>query len=106
MNSTEALREFARLYCSALYYKDHCASGSATLVTNEDQIIVDLTALISEHYVERAKYDELLRQRDELRELYDWLKEETADGLSTFEMPHDFADILRSKLAAIKNTER
>ena len=28
----------------------------------------DLTALISENYVERAKYDEAVRQRDELRE--------------------------------------
>jgi DnaJ-class molecular chaperone len=45
------------------------------------------------------------KERDELRELYDWLIEETSDGLSTFEMSHDFADILRSKLAAIKNTE-
>ena len=28
----------------------------------------DLTALISENYVERAKYDEAVRQRDKLRE--------------------------------------
>jgi hypothetical protein len=31
-------------------------------------MISNLTALISENYVERAKYDELLRQRDELKE--------------------------------------
>ena len=30
--------------------------------------VSDLTALISENYVEKAKYDELLQQRDELRE--------------------------------------
>ena len=33
-----------------------------------DKLLSDLTALISENYVEKAKYDELLRQRDELRE--------------------------------------
>ena len=32
------------------------------------EFLSDLTALISENYVERAKYDEAVRQRDELRE--------------------------------------
>ena len=31
-------------------------------------MLSDLTALISEGYVEKAKYDEAVRQRDELRE--------------------------------------
>ena len=35
---------------------------------NEPTFLSDLTALISENYVERAKYDEAVRQRDELRE--------------------------------------
>lgn len=32
------------------------------------EFLSDLTALISENYVEKAKYDEAVRQRDELRE--------------------------------------
>lgn len=32
------------------------------------EFLSDLTALISEDYVEKAKYDEAVRQRDELRE--------------------------------------
>ena len=32
------------------------------------ELLSDLTALISEGYVEKAKYDEAVRQRDELRE--------------------------------------
>ena len=39
-----------------------------TMLTNEDELLSDLTALISEGYVEKAKYDEAVRQRDELRE--------------------------------------
>ena len=33
-----------------------------------DHVVSEYTALISENYVERAKYDEAVRQRDELRE--------------------------------------
>ncbi len=33
-----------------------------------DKLLSALTALISEGYVEKAKYDEAVRQRDELRE--------------------------------------
>lgn len=33
-----------------------------------DKLLSDLTALISEDYVEKAKYDEAVRQRDELME--------------------------------------
>ena len=35
---------------------------------NEPTFLSDLTALISENYVERAKYDDAVRQRDELKE--------------------------------------
>jgi len=35
---------------------------------NEPTFLSALTALISENYVEKAKYDEAVRQRDELRE--------------------------------------
>ncbi len=35
---------------------------------NEPTFLPDLTALISENYVEKAKYDEAVRQRDELKE--------------------------------------
>jgi hypothetical protein len=35
---------------------------------NEPTFLSDLTALISEHYYPKEKYDELLQQRDELKE--------------------------------------
>lgn len=34
----------------------------------QNECLSDLTALISEHYYPKEKYDELLRQRDELKE--------------------------------------
>jgi vacuolar-type H+-ATPase subunit I/STV1 len=54
MNSTSALREIADTW-SRTY-------------SEMKQLESALTALISEHYTEKEKYDELLRQRDELKE--------------------------------------
>jgi len=54
MSNTDKLREFAEKYAS---YK-----------AQKVIILSDLTALISEGYVEKAKYDEAVRQRDELME--------------------------------------
>lgn len=56
MNSTEALREFEKMWTPKKRGK-----GPSTFPQH-------LHALISEHYTEKAKYDELLWQRDELRE--------------------------------------
>ena len=57
MNSTDALREFVEKW------------GNGTFnIRKQNECLSDLTALISEHYTEKAKYDELLQQRDELKE--------------------------------------
>ena len=55
MNSTDALREIAEKH--KFGYQEYV-----------DHVVSEYTALISEHYTERAKYDEAVRQRDELRE--------------------------------------
>ena len=52
-NEEQKLREFVSKYVND---------------DNEPTFLSDLTALISEGYVEKAKYDEAVRQRDELRE--------------------------------------
>lgn len=64
MNSTEALREFADRWGKEWDEKEGWVKSKA--LTN--MIYDELTALISENYVEKAKYDEAVRQRDELRE--------------------------------------
>ena len=71
--------------------------------------VSDLTALISEGYVERAKYDELLQQRDELMEaltelvhLHGCEQEGIGSGQPT---PQQWYDAVNKAEAAIKNTE-
>lgn len=61
-----------------------------------DRKITDLTALISEHYYPKEKYDELLQQRDELKEALI-----LAEGLIDMASDKEWAKIR----AAIKNTE-
>ena len=64
----------------------------------------DLTALISEDYVERAEYDELLRQRDELREaliIAVNVMKQYYDLYNAF----DERNAIKLAEAAIKNTE-
>ena len=70
MSNTDKLREIAHKYGGAIItgYGQSSASGSTEMFTAEEQCLSDLTALISENYVEKSKYDELLRQRDELME--------------------------------------
>jgi len=72
--------------------------------------VSDLTALISEGYVEKAKYDEAVRQRDELKAIIDrlivWNKDYPANRIYST----DEAKLLENALtdiveAAIKNTE-
>lgn len=68
MSNTDKLREIAYKHAEAkVIWND----GNVSIYPDEKKIeslLSDLTALISENYVEKAKYDELLRQRDELRE--------------------------------------
>ena len=66
------------------------------------QCLSDLTALISEGYIERTKYNELLQQRDELREallnLWSWVHQ-IYDWSGVGDPPIERIE------AAIKNTE-
>ena len=70
MTTSDKLREIAHKYGGAIItgYGQSSASGFTEMFTAEEQCLSDLTALISEGYVEKAKYDEAVRQRDELRE--------------------------------------
>ena len=70
MTPSDKLREIAHKYGGAIItgYGQSSASGFTEMFTAEEQCLSDLTALISENYVEKSKYDELLRQRDELME--------------------------------------
>ena len=63
MNSTDALREFAEIIYDTM---NPVIRGDKE--TEVDYIMLDLTALISDGYVEKVKYDEAVQQRDELKE--------------------------------------
>ena len=79
----------------------------------QNECFSDLTALISEHYVSREEYNELLRQRDELRDKYSQLLEYTSEFLKSMrtdngELKKSIAEMSRdmaSEAAAIKNTD-
>ena len=58
---------------------------------NEPTFLSDLTALISEHYVEKAKYDEAVRQRDELRERCKQLEFMIEKGLGWDDVKNDIS---------------
>ena len=97
MSNTDKLREIAHKYGGAIItgYGQSSASGSTEMFTAEEQCLSDLTALISENYVEKSKYDELLRQRDELREALE--KVRVSSNLKTS---------LKIIEQALKNSER
>lgn len=73
---------------------------------DDSTFISDLTALISEGYVEKAKYDEAVRQRDELREALVYLME----GVRGLPPLTAIVGVLEQQYiqaeVAIKNTER
>ncbi len=112
MSNTDKLREIAHKYGGAIItgYGQSSASGSTEMFTAEEQCLSDLTALISEGYVEKEAYVslentlakaeekiiELLRQRDELREAL----KQIMFSSGTLKTVQDIAE------AAIKNTER
>lgn len=64
-NSEQANREFAEKWG---FSQDKTDEGFLIDNDRTKQCLSDLTALISEHYYPKEKYDELLQQRDELRE--------------------------------------
>ena len=63
--SAAAIREFAEKWCLKVI---EVMKGDDYIMHDLDGCLSDLTALISEHYYPKEKYDELLQQRDELRE--------------------------------------
>ena len=58
MSNTDKLREIAKRYGGSIVvgYGQPSGSGSQLVVTAEEQLFSDLTALISEGYVEKSKY--------------------------------------------------
>ena len=102
MNSTDALRD--RITLILMKYEGWFVS------TAEKNISADLTALISEHYTERAKYDEAVRQRDELKETLKQLVHlhgcEQEGLLSGQPTPEQWYKVVEQAEAAIKLTER
>jgi hypothetical protein len=63
--SAAAIREFAEKWCLKVI---EVMKGDDYIMHDLDGCLSDLTALISEHYVSREEYNELLQQRDELKE--------------------------------------
>ena len=59
MNSTDALREFAERYKNGGYRIVNDYAGNKTMqhYDNKDELLSDLTALISEHHVSKKAYD-------------------------------------------------
>ncbi len=102
MTTSDKLREF-------------CENWRSDLIKHGGipEIPSDLTALISEDYVERAKYDEAVRHRDELREKYSKLLEATSELLKSVktdntELKKSIAEMrinMAAEIAAIKKTE-
>ena len=64
-NSEQAIGEFAEKWG---FSQDKTDEGFLIDNDRTKQCFSDLTALISEHYYPKEKYDELLQQRDELKE--------------------------------------
>ena len=73
--------------------------------SSQDNLLSDLTALISENYVEKAKYDELLRQRDELREALEQIREIGRKHLGPFNTVSEITmyELARISLNSIEN---
>ena len=112
MSNTDKLREIA--------FKWGCRTIPSHDFTDDKyedkskELLSDLTALISEDYVEKAKYDYAVRQRDELREvvksLIDWDRKFPIAKIYNYneaeELETDITSIVKAAKAAIKNTER
>ena len=66
MSNTDKLREIATRHFPVEEKLSNNSLYNQLQQSSQDNLLSDLTALISENYVEKAKYDELLRQRDKL----------------------------------------
>ena len=80
MTTSDKLREF-------------CENWRSDLIKHGGipEMLSDLTALISEGYVEKAKYDEAVRQRDELRERCKQLEFMIEKGLGWDDVKNDIS---------------
>ena len=80
-----------------------------TPVDKVNSCLSDLTALISENYVDKAKYDEAVRQRDELKEALKQLVHlhgcEQEGLLSGQPTPEQWYKVVEQAEAAIKSIE-
>ena len=119
MTTSDKLREIVRIRFLELFERNP-SKEEAKWIKN---IASDLTALISEGYVEKAKYDEAVRQRDKLREAladmvwqfayrgtYEGRENLHTGGLSALESAFDALGLsdpitVLDFEAAIKNTE-
>jgi hypothetical protein len=121
-NSEQAIREFAEKWGIAEIFDEDTGQWEYKLCV--DKCLSDLTALISEHYYPKERYDELLQQRDELKEAlaemiwqfgyrstYEGRESLHTGGLSALESAFGALGLsdpiaLLDFEAAIKNTER
>ena len=90
MTTSDKLREFAEKwgwFVKAISLDNH----RFELNKDPEKCLSDLTALISEHYVEKAKYDEAVRQRDELRERCKQLEFMIEKGLGWDDVKNDIS---------------
>ena len=68
MTTSDKLREIATRHFPVEEKLSNNSLYNQLQQSSQDNLLSDLTALISEDYVEKAKYDEAVRQRDELWE--------------------------------------
>ena len=68
MSNTDKLREIAHKYGGAIItgYGQSSASGFTEMFTAEEQCLSDLTALISENYIDKDIHERLVERADEL----------------------------------------
>lgn len=117
MKAEELKREFAEKWAIPISGNYDSDTDVVTYTTNADEIYSDLTALISEHYYPKEKYDELKDSLVDMvnqfayRGTYEGRENMHTGGLSALE--DAFATLglsdpitLIDFYAAIKNTER
>jgi hypothetical protein len=70
-----------------------------------DDLKMKSPALISEHYVEKAKYDEAVRQRDELKDALEQIREIGRKHLGPFNTVSEITmyELARISLNSIEN---
>ena len=110
MTTSDKLREIARKHFPIDKDVKNNTIYNQIQQSKQDSLLSDLTALISEDYVEKAKYDEAVRQRDELREALEHLVHlhgcEQEGLLSGQPTPEQWYEAVELAEAAIKSTER